>query len=53
MNIDETLNHEYLSEFKGTEPEIELDRKIDTIINDNFKFSIHEYRETLYMHLKD
>lgn len=40
-----------MKEFTGTEEEISLDYKIQTFMNDNYKYSASEYRAALYNHI--
>lgn len=53
MTIEEAILHPYLKEFQGTEEEGVKDSIVETLMDDNFKYSVKEYRDALYMHLNE
>jgi mitogen-activated protein kinase 15 len=48
MTSDEALNHPYLKDFRGSEPEGTFDGLIQIPFNDSKKLQLKEYRNALY-----
>ena len=48
MTTEEALNHPYLKEFKGTQPEPLFNGVIQIPFNDSNKLSLNDYRDALY-----
>jgi mitogen-activated protein kinase 15 len=48
ISAEEALRHPYLSQFHNPADEPECGRIITIPINDNTRYTIQEYRETLY-----
>ena len=53
MTVEEALAHPYLSKFSNASEEIVLDKIITIPMNENIKYSIKEYRESLYKNIID
>ncbi|CAD8209008.1 unnamed protein product [Paramecium pentaurelia] len=48
MTVEQALEHRYIKEFKNTEEESKRDSPLETLMNDNHKYSIKEYQNALY-----
>ncbi|CAD8126233.1 unnamed protein product [Paramecium sonneborni] len=48
MTVEQALEHRYIKEFKNTEEESKRDAPLETFMDDNHKYSIKEYQNTLY-----
>ena len=48
ITVEEALAHPYLEKFSNPKEEVVLNRIIEIPINENTKFSIKNYRESLY-----
>lgn len=48
MSAEEALDHPYLKDFKGSEPETSISEYIAIPLNDNKKLRMQDYRDALY-----
>ncbi|CAD8125745.1 unnamed protein product [Paramecium sonneborni] len=51
MTVEQALEHRYIKEFKNTEEESKRDTPLETVMDDNHKYSIKDYQNTLYNHI--
>eukprot|EP01094_Clydonella_sp_ATCC50884_P029162 TRINITY_DN903_c0_g1_i1.p1 TRINITY_DN903_c0_g1~~TRINITY_DN903_c0_g1_i1.p1 ORF type:complete len:440 (-),score=246.43 TRINITY_DN903_c0_g1_i1:1626-2945(-) len=48
ITAEESLEHPYVAQFHNPEEEIACEKEIKIVIDDDTKYSINDYRETLY-----
>jgi len=48
ITAEQSLEHPYVAQFHNEEDEISCDKEIKIVIDDDHKYSINDYRETLY-----